>query len=648
MEYLKCKVKETQNGITLISLVITIIILLILARASIAVLFGNHGLITKARKATFYAEMQAINEHKDVSKISNFMYQGDADNVEASFLDKKVPVNNVKEFSNTLKAEIIFARSNFGKGEMLETKKIWKENLYNCQDAFADEWIEGIANEIYYISKNATNYEEKYIYDQVTDMCYKIEDTKIGSHVVHSLEYAQFIIDGVNSNGIGIVDTETGIMNSSDGTQCYEPDLNNFSYKTDIIYYSENMQQQYTMPVKEFIEKGKPVTTEVEGQKYIFANYSSTGTSVWANIKCSANTLESYWVWIPRFAYKLDSSNSTSNIIFIDLDNKQMNGAELPEGYEVHELFKENNTLKGIWFSKYQPSPLETISIDNTEPEAPNLSNFKAEDTKLIYYTSDGNENIEVDYSENPNQAIEKDGKMYYFYNYKNKIWANIKCSANGIESYWVWIPRFAYKLESGESSVILIDNNNIPIDKETYGNSLPSGYKVHEAFKQQGGLKGMWFSKYQPTAFETAKTNKNEPGTPNLSNFKAEDTKLIYYTSDGNENIEVDYSPNPSQTIEKNGKTYYFYNYINKVWANVKCTANGLESYWVWIPRFAYKIESGTTNVILIDESDKPIDTKTYGNSLPNGYKVHEAFTQQSGLKGIWFSKYQPSKSSE
>ena len=65
-----------------------------------------------------------------------------------------------------------------------------------------------------------------------------------------------------------------------------------------------------------------------------------------------------------------------------------------------------------------------------------------------------------------------KDGKVYYFYNYPNKIWANIKCTAYGLESKWVWIPRFAYKLESGESSVILIDKNNNPIDKQTYGNS--------------------------------------------------------------------------------------------------------------------------------------------------------------------------------
>ena len=91
--------------------------------------------------------------------------------------------------------------------------------------------------------------------------------------------------------------------------------------------------------------------------------------------------------------------------------------------------------------------------------------------------------------------------------------------------------------------------------------------------------------------------------------------------------------------------QTYYFYNYTKKIWANIKCETDGVQSYWVWIPRFAYKIESGTTKVILIDENNDPLNTSEYGSTLPEGYTVHEAFLQQSGLKGIWFSKYEPSK---
>lgn len=116
-------------------------------------------------------------------------------------------------------------------------------------------------------------------------------------------------------------------------------------------------------------------------------------------------------------------------------------------------------------------------------------------------------------------------------------------------------------------------------------------------------------------------------------------------FSLDGKNSIEVDYTETPEQTKEQDGKTYYFYNYGSKIWANVKCQANGAISYWTWISRYAYKLESGTTKVIFVDENDRPLNTSVYGNSLPEGYTVHEAFKQQDGLKGIWFSKYQPSK---
>ena len=597
--------------------------------------------------------MAGINDQRDLSKIINFMYEGDSDTVENKFLEKAVTKDEITKFSNTLKAEIIFTRESYDRGQPLETEKIWKENFYDCQDIFKnEEELAGLTSDISYISKETSGESQKYIYDKTTDICFKIEDTKIGSHIVHSIEYAKLIIDGENSKGVGIVDDDSKIATASDGTKCYEPNLNNFSYKTEVVYYSADLKKQYTMSIKEFLEQGKPSTTTYDGETYTFADYvakENGKTRIWANIKTSANGLEGYWTWIPRYAYKIDSKSKTLEIIFVDINDKpidtEKNGESLKEGYTVHEAFKQQDGLKGIWVSKYQPSALESSAIDSTEPEKPDLSKFAANDTKLIYYTADGQNSIEVDYTETPEQTKEKDGKVYYFYNYPNKIWANIKCTAYGLESKWVWIPRFAYKLESGESSVILIDTNNNPIDKQTYGNSLPNGYTVHEAFTQQPNLKGMWFSKYQPSAKEIGKTDNGEPQKPDLSNFSSNDTKLIYYTADGKNSIEVDYTETPEQTKEQDGKTYYFYNYGSKIWANVKCQANGAISYWTWIPRYAYKLESGTTKVIFVDENDKPLNTSVYGDSLPEGYTVHEAFKQQDGLKGIWFSKYQPSK---
>ena len=54
--------KEAQNGITLIALVITIIVLLILAGVSIAMLTGQNGILTQAQNAKTTNESKSAEE----------------------------------------------------------------------------------------------------------------------------------------------------------------------------------------------------------------------------------------------------------------------------------------------------------------------------------------------------------------------------------------------------------------------------------------------------------------------------------------------------------------------------------------------------------------------------------------------------------
>lgn len=70
--------KEEKKGITLISLVITIIILLILAGISINMLAGENGLLIKAKeakeesaKAYYQDEIQLIIMEKQIEKSNN-------------------------------------------------------------------------------------------------------------------------------------------------------------------------------------------------------------------------------------------------------------------------------------------------------------------------------------------------------------------------------------------------------------------------------------------------------------------------------------------------------------------------------------------------------------------------------------------------
>ena len=105
--------------------------------------------------------------------------------------------------------------------------------------------------------------------------------------------------------------------------------------------------------------------------------------------------------------------------------------------------------------------------------------------------------------------------------------------------------------------------------------------------------------------------------------------------------------------------------------WANVKVTIDGIESYFVWIPRYAYKIEYnnpndksqggtidvkfliGTTNQYYDDEGN--IQTakraETGHENTISDYYVHPAFTSdinlggwRTELTGIWVGKYESS----
>lgn len=60
--YEKVFLKEDKNGIILIALAITIIVLLILAGVTISILTGDNGIITKAIEAKYNSEISKERE----------------------------------------------------------------------------------------------------------------------------------------------------------------------------------------------------------------------------------------------------------------------------------------------------------------------------------------------------------------------------------------------------------------------------------------------------------------------------------------------------------------------------------------------------------------------------------------------------------
>ena len=96
-------------------------------------------------------------------------------------------------------------------------------------------------------------------------------------------------------------------------------------------------------------------------------------------------------------------------------------------------------------------------------------------------------------------------------------------------------------------------------------------------------------------------------------------------------------------------------YDYDNQEWANAKVTIDGVESYFVWIPRYEYKITYNTPGT---PSDGGTIDVKfipTTQTTADEGYTIHPAFINDSSndysnggwneeLPGIWVGKYESS----
>ena len=129
----------------------------------------------------------------------------------------------------------------------------------------------------------------------------------------------------------------------------------------------------------------------------------------------------------------------------------------------------------------------------------------------------------------------------------------------------------------------------------------------------------------------------------------------------------------NGSSWEETTGDDTEWYDYSAKKWANAKVEVDGVESYFVWIPRYAYKITSGyhqsgaEINSTTPEEGAGTIEiefmketsnegatgqtiveynaetTKNY-TQFPNGYVIHPAFNYGEEVSGLWVAKFEAS----
>ena len=316
------------------------------------------------------------------------------------------------------------------------------------------------------------------------------------------------------------------------------------------------------------------------------SNWYDYNTQNWANVYTEDGGIENYLVWIPRYMYKVDTSNSVTgnermDVKFINTYNEYIDGTTgkittyeelVANGYELPEAFtwqyKETNMnliIPGYWMSKYQLSDLGNYKI-----------NYNLKATKYTFDVADFTNNIST-------TAVK------YTYAINGKI-----------------------------------VNESETLSDYSFTNTTSDGNNIINitALNEKGSIVGSM----------TRQLELVDVNAPDLTGFDPNTTYYVYWDENENEHNEIPISQKAPED---------WYNYSYSSWANIVTRNDGKENYLVWIPRYSYSLDqtSQRSNIRFIQGT---------GTNVEAGYEIPEAFTwvNNSGetvqISGYWMSKYQ------
>lgn len=360
-------------------------------------------------------------------------------------------------------------------------------------------------------------------------------------------------------------------------------EINGVYVNTPFLENFNNKYTRYVYPTQnDKLTPGNWIYDEEPTSWYDYKN------GEWANVYVEVEGVEGYYVWIPRYVYKIDTQNSVTgnermDVKFVDVYNNYKNAETgevitfkelMAQGYELPEAFEwgegDITHISGYWISKYQLSELTSYKI-----------NYNMSASKNFILVSNFTNNISTATS--------------YTYAINGKI-KEIKTTAGD------------YKFTDLEENASYVVNVT--------------------ALNENGEILGSMTKVLEPT----------EVNPPKLDQFDKDTTFYVYWDENGNEINNIPLTKEAPQG---------WYNYTFAEWANVVTRIDGLETYWVWVPRYQYKLNntSQRTDVKFI---------KGTGSEAHEGYIIPEAFwwdandnnveEDEEQLTGYWVAKYQMS----
>ena len=304
----KRKIKKANNGITLIALVITIIVLLILAGVTIATLMGDNGILTKATEA------------RDKTKVAE------------------------EEEKVKLAVSGALAKEN-GKGISQYNLEEELGKYFNSGDFYVEPGINETGEEGYIVTITENNPEgNKYFVSK---------DGIVGKYTVR--EPAE-PTEGVGEN----FDMENGVIEVKflDGTSYNTTDTPNHPVLKEgmiAITYNESTGEAKNVSNS----NGTDWYSYIENKDDDMTDGGTTdgGDSHWANAEVTTivndEEIKSYFVWIPRYAYRIiyfDSADSANEYRTGTLTEEQALAENKIEGYSDARgiVDTEGKTKEGV------------------------------------------------------------------------------------------------------------------------------------------------------------------------------------------------------------------------------------------------------------------------------------------------------------
>lgn len=362
--------KNDQNGVTVIALIITIIVMLILASVTIYVGTGN---IENSRMVNFVSYMQTIQKEVDfIAEYENYSNYG-----------VELTSENISLLQDIL---------NSPNESFLTTSDSTYLRYFDSSHIASDLELENIDDEIVVdfstrevISLNGIKYEDKMYYTQyylpggqaLKQQTEEVTRTVSFGDITSNIDglNATFTITNINlTNGTlsyGKMDSSNVIkwITITDYTKKGEnvttkniTESGTYYFKlVDNVTGEDNIDSEGNYPS---VELRLTNTPKLQGNLTDLSspyNYSDINDSTkWAFATDSTDTANLvYYVWIPRFAYKLNSSDTLEELQFLrgTSDVTSSGGYINSTDWIVPDVFTDGGIQKtGVWVEVDSPS----------------------------------------------------------------------------------------------------------------------------------------------------------------------------------------------------------------------------------------------------------------------------------------------------